>query len=64
MRAERDDAASDIYIRLKQKAAAEVADEHGREADVAELPDLAGHLLADPRRDRLAVDHLAHGGGR
>ena len=35
-----------------------VADEHGREADLAELLDLRGDLFADLRRERLAVDQL------
>ena len=35
-----------------------VADEHGREPDVAELRDLGGDFLAHLRRERLAVDHV------
>ena len=43
-----------------------VADEHGREAeDAAELRDLLGDLLADPRRERPAVhDRRRHRGAR
>jgi hypothetical protein len=33
-----------------------VADEHGGETDVAELRDGSGHLLANLRAERLAVD--------
>ena len=40
-----------------------VADEHGGEADRAELGDLGGDLLANPRRERRAVHlHRGHAG--